>query len=176
MSTLFSSSQVSHRHRCRHQSSSLTAKSFQGLSGFEDPAAPGFAVAILGDLHLEPPTMPDFHEARKQLLRSLAGLGQPAQRLVQVRCPAAAKSSEISATELGSVLSGLWSAAATLLPPLDKCHGPLHVPPTHFFYLLPPMPLQCSWAISGATSTSPVAKSALNAGATSWQGLAYPQR
>lgn len=61
------------------------AADFQGLKGFDDRNAPTFAVAIVGDLHLEPgPPMVKFDEARRQLISTLNAPGIVAPRVVQL--------------------------------------------------------------------------------------------
>jgi hypothetical protein len=54
--------------------------------GFADPAAPSFAVAIVGDLHLpaSPDEMGPFHEAREQLVRLATRDPSAAPRVVQL--------------------------------------------------------------------------------------------
>lgn len=61
------------------------ADDFEGLKGFEDRNAPSFAVAIMGDLHLEPGhQMPVFEEARRQLISAVNEPGIAAPRVVQL--------------------------------------------------------------------------------------------
>ena len=62
---------------------STAAAEFRGLQGFEDPDAALFSVAVLGDLHLEPPHMDYFHAARRQLVAALEQQGG-ATRVVQL--------------------------------------------------------------------------------------------
>ncbi|PSC75593.1 calcineurin-like phosphoesterase [Micractinium conductrix] len=67
------------------QASAGPADNFKGLQGFDDKAAPSFAVAIVGDLHLEPgPQEPLFEEARRQLVGAVCEPGVAAPRVVQL--------------------------------------------------------------------------------------------
>jgi 3',5'-cyclic AMP phosphodiesterase CpdA len=61
------------------------SETFEGLKGFEDRSAAGFACAIMGDLHLEPGhQMKLFEEARRQLVGAITEDASAVPRVVQL--------------------------------------------------------------------------------------------